>query len=92
MVNQQALVIGLVSGMNAIQEQAVLEDVRQLGGNVISIGEQDEDINFNSGVEEVFRNILYLPFGQLLAYERSMAINLNPDRPTNLDAVVKLGK
>jgi glucosamine 6-phosphate synthetase-like amidotransferase/phosphosugar isomerase protein len=34
--------------------------------------------------------VLYLPIGQLIAFERSFSKGLNPDRPTNLDSVVKL--
>ena len=36
------------------------------------------------------QNILYLPVGQLLAFERSIGKGLDPDRPTNLDMVVRL--
>jgi glutamine---fructose-6-phosphate transaminase (isomerizing) len=90
MVNSNALVIGLLSEANEGHEQAVLMDCQDLGGNCLSIGEANADVTFDSGIEEVLRGILYLPFGQLLAYERSLAKGCNPDRPTNLDAVVKL--
>jgi glucosamine--fructose-6-phosphate aminotransferase (isomerizing) len=90
MVTPSTLVVGLLSETNAEHEQSVFEDIENLGGEVIGIGENNADINFNSGMEEVYRNILYLPFGQMLAYERSMAKGLDPDRPNNLDAVVKL--
>jgi glucosamine--fructose-6-phosphate aminotransferase (isomerizing) len=36
------------------------------------------------------RGVLYLPILQLMAFYRSSAKGLNPDRPTNLTAVVKL--
>jgi glutamine---fructose-6-phosphate transaminase (isomerizing) len=39
---------------------------------------------------ETVRNVLYLPVLQLLAYHRSLAKGLNPDRPNNLEAVVRL--
>lgn len=90
MVTRQALVLGLVSEINANHEQSVLSDIKQLGGEVISIGERNTDILFTSKIKEVYRNILYLPFGQMLAYERAIAKGLDPDHPTNLDAVVKL--
>jgi glutamine---fructose-6-phosphate transaminase (isomerizing) len=90
MVNPDTLVVGLVSEKNKFYEMAVLDDIKELGAEVISIGEHDTDISFNSGLEEVFRNVLYLPFGQMMAYERAMAKGLDPDNPTNLDAVVKL--
>lgn len=90
MVSPSALVVGLVSETNYSVESAVLEDVRALGGRTLSIGEQAADILFSSGLQETFRNVLYLPVGQLLAYERSLAKGLNPDRPNNLRSVVRL--
>jgi glucosamine--fructose-6-phosphate aminotransferase (isomerizing) len=64
--------------------------VGKLGVQIVTMGENNTDISFVSGLEEVLRNILYLPFGQVMAYERSIAKGLDPDHPTNLDAVVKL--
>ena len=34
--------------------------------------------------------VLYLPFVQLLAYYRALAIGLDPDKPRNLSQVVVL--
>jgi glucosamine--fructose-6-phosphate aminotransferase (isomerizing) len=90
MVNRNTLVVGLVSETNAGHEFAVLRDVEKLGAEIITIGDKHTDISFNSEVEEVMRNILYLPFGQMMAFERSMAKGLDPDHPNNLDSVVKL--
>jgi glucosamine--fructose-6-phosphate aminotransferase (isomerizing) len=90
MVTASTLVVGLLSESNRAVEAAVLEDVRALGGRTFTIGEAEADVRFNSGMQEVYWNVLYLPVGQLLAFERSMAKGLNPDRPNNLDPVVKL--
>jgi glucosamine--fructose-6-phosphate aminotransferase (isomerizing) len=92
MVNGNTLIVGLVSESNSRYELAVLEDVRNLGAETISVGEQNMDVSFNSRLEEVYRNVLYLPFGQMMAFERAIAKDLDPDHPTNLDAVVKLTK
>ncbi len=92
MVNKNSLIVGLVSEINSKHEFAVLKECKDLGAEIISIGEKDTDVSFNSGVEEVMRNILYLPFGQMVAYERSMAKGLDPDHPNNLDSVVKLSQ
>jgi glucosamine--fructose-6-phosphate aminotransferase (isomerizing) len=92
MVNRNTLVVGLVSELNAVQEIAVLTDLKELGADIISIGECNMDVSFNSGVKEVYRNVLYLPFSQMMAYERAMAKGLDPDHPNNLEAVVKLTK
>jgi len=90
MVTPGALIVGLLSETNRAVEMAVLEDVRALGGRSLTISEGSSDLSFASGMQEAFRNVLCLPVGQLLAFERSLAKGLNPDRPTNLDSVVKL--
>ena len=99
MVTPQALVIGLRSRRNASYEAAVLEDVQALGGRVLDMAEDgsedspggaDRTVRFVSGLDEALHNILYLPVGQLIAFERALSKGLNPDRPTNLDSVVKL--
>lgn len=92
MVNRQTLIVGLVSEANARHEKAVLKDMQDLGAEIITVGEKDTDVSFNSGLKEVTRNVLYLPFGQMMAYERAIAKGLDPDRPHNLDPVVKLAK
>jgi glucosamine--fructose-6-phosphate aminotransferase (isomerizing) len=64
--------------------------MRALGGRVLSLGESDADVTFASQLPENVRNVLYLPVLQLMAYHRAMAKGLDPDKPTNLDAVVEL--
>jgi glucosamine--fructose-6-phosphate aminotransferase (isomerizing) len=90
MVSPSTIVVGLISESNRAAEAQVLEDVRALGGRTLSIGEEAADVEFTSGLPEFLRNVLYLPVGQLLAFERSLAKGLNPDHPHNLESVVKL--
>lgn len=90
MVGPGALVIGLLSDVNRSHEAAVLQDAQELNGQTLTIGEAGTDITFASHLAEPIRNVLYLPILQLLAYYRSLAKGLNPDRPNNLEAVVKL--
>lgn len=90
MAGPGALVIGLLSEAKRGYEAAVLQDVQRLGGQILTLGESDTDITFESGVPEMVRNVLYLPVPQLLACRRALAKGLNPDRPNNLEAVVKL--
>jgi glucosamine--fructose-6-phosphate aminotransferase (isomerizing) len=90
MVTPSTLIMGLLSDANHTQEAAVLNELRDMGGRILEIGENGRDVAFQSGLDERLRNILYLPVGQLVAYERSMAKGLNPDHPSNLDFVVKL--
>lgn len=90
MINPAALVIGLRSTVNGRDEASVLLDVKALGGRVLEISESGPSVRFDPGLPEAVQNILYLPVGQVLAFERALSKGLNPDRPTNLDAVVKL--
>jgi glucosamine--fructose-6-phosphate aminotransferase (isomerizing) len=90
MVNKNTLVIGLLSQNGVELEQKVLEDIKKLGGRVFTLSESNANISFRSGLDEAARNVLYLPALQLMAYFRSLAKGLNPDRPQNLETVVKL--
>ena len=90
MVTRNTLIIGLISEENSTYEFPVLEDMRNLGAQILSIGDRQTDMSFLSELEEVIRNILYLPLGQMMAFERSIAKSLDPDHPNNLDSVVKL--
>jgi len=90
MVNEKAVVVGLVSESNSSHEKAVLNEMQALDGKTVALGESGMDIAFESGIPESVRGILYLPVLQLMAFYRSLAKGLNPDRPNNLSAVVKL--
>jgi glucosamine--fructose-6-phosphate aminotransferase (isomerizing) len=90
MVTPSTLVVGLLSNSNYQQEAVVLEEMRSLGAQVLSMGEGQATASFRSGLDESIQNILYLPVGQVMAFERSIAKGLNPDLPHNLDTVVKL--
>jgi glucosamine--fructose-6-phosphate aminotransferase (isomerizing) len=90
MVNEKAVVVGMLSDANRNHEQKVLSEMRMLGGTVLSLGEQDADVSFASNLPESVRGVLYLPVLQLMAFYRSITKGMNPDRPQNLTAVVKL--
>jgi len=90
MVNQNAVVVGLVSDANRVQEAKVLSEMEGLGAKVVGLGESEADIEFKSGIPESVRGVFSLPVLQLMAFYRSLAKGLNPDRPNNLTAVVKL--
>jgi len=96
MVNEKAVVVGMLSDANRTHEAKVLSEMRELGGTVASLGESpvgmisEADICFESKIPENVRGVLYLPVLQLMAFYRSLAKGLNPDRPNNLTAVVKL--
>ncbi|MBL8079509.1 MAG: SIS domain-containing protein [Anaerolineales bacterium] len=90
MVNQNAVVVGMLSDANRIHEAKVLSEMEMLGGTVASFGEAEADVCFESNIPESVRGVLYLPILQLMAFYRSIKKGLNPDRPANLTAVVKL--
>lgn len=90
MVNQNAVVIGMLSDANRGHEAKVLSEMKMLGGTVASLGESDADVCLESNIPESVRGVLYLPIVQLMAFYRSVKKGLNPDRPANLTAVVKL--
>ncbi len=90
MASQGSLVMGLLSQTSAEFELAVTRDIEALGARILLVGEQGCDIPFASGLPEPLWGPLYLPAGQLLSYERSIVKGLNPDRPFNLQPVIKL--
>lgn len=90
MVNQNAVVVGMLSDANRVHETKVLSEMKTLGGTVTGFGENDADVQFESGMPESIRGVLYLPVLQLMAFYRSVAKGLNPDRPNHLHAVVRL--
>ena len=90
MVNENTVVVGMLSDTNRVHEAKVLAEMEEFGGTVASLGESDADVEFNSDIPESVRSVLYLPVLQLMAFHRSLAKGLNPDRPANLTAVVKL--
>jgi glucosamine--fructose-6-phosphate aminotransferase (isomerizing) len=90
MVDQNTLVIGLLSEENQEYEKAVLSDVKKLGGQTLTLGEVGTDIEFNSGIPELGRGVLYLPILQLMAYYRAVSFGLNPDKPRYLSSVIEL--
>jgi glucosamine--fructose-6-phosphate aminotransferase (isomerizing) len=90
MVNENAVVVGLLSESNYGPERAVLEEMRAMGARILAVAEVDGDVSFASGIAEEIRGVLYLPVLQLMAFYRSVCKGLNPDQPKNLSAVITL--
>ncbi len=82
--------IGLLSKSNHLPENAVLEEMSCRGADVFSMGERGAPVTFAATLSEAASNVVYLPIGQLLAYERAVHRGLDPDHPHNLEAVVRL--
>ena len=68
----------------------MLEEMRNLGAGLLTLGESGTNVSFDSGLQEEIRNVLYLPVLQLMAYYRAVAKGLDPDQPKNLTSVVEL--
>lgn len=92
MVTSGALMIGLVSRSQASFENAVLSEMHSQGAQLLILGEQAGKIPFQAGLSEIMTNLLYMPVGQMLAFERALSKGLNPDLPKNLETVVRLEK
>lgn len=90
MVTPDTLIFALVSERDREYEMAVVEEIRNRGAKIFALGESDLDVNFLSGIPEACRQILYLPVGQVMAFERSLSKDLNPDKPNNLSVWVQL--
>lgn len=96
MVDPRSLVVGLLSDGARPSEEAVLREAAALGARLLVLGEDPSPsagaitLSLRSDLPEPLRSVLYLPLLQLLAYERAMLKELDPDRPTNLESVVVL--
>jgi glucosamine--fructose-6-phosphate aminotransferase (isomerizing) len=90
MVTESTVIVGLVSETNRAHELKVLAEMRERGARIVPVGERDVEVAFRSGLSGAAHSVLYLPFAQLIGYERSLAKDFNPDQPHNLTAVVKL--
>jgi glucosamine--fructose-6-phosphate aminotransferase (isomerizing) len=98
-VNEQSLVVGLISDGSAAAERHVLQDMKGLGARVWAVVEDastadwslaDYLIELQSGLDTWQRTALYLPAIQWMAFHRALAKGLNPDQPHNLKAVIEL--
>lgn len=90
MVTRSTLVVGLLSGSSRSAEDEVLAELRALGARTLTIGPSGADVSFTPGLGEPASLVLSLIPAQWLAFERALAKGLDPDRPTHLDAVVRL--
>ena len=99
MVDEQTLVIGLLSDTGLEQEINVLHDMQAYGAHTLALAENasvfgdkepNDIVELNSNLGEWERGALYLPVLQRLAFHRAIAKGLNPDKPHNLKAVIEL--
>jgi len=97
MVNDETLIIGLMSEQAHTYEANLLAEMRTLGARVLAITpveltleQADYQVVLPEGLNDLERGALYLPVLQLLSFYRSVDKGLNPDQPRNLTAVISL--
>ncbi len=100
-VDKQSLIIGLINELAAEQQNALFREMKRLGARTLGLQDEggeaggvapDQKVSFQSGIPEIWQAPLYLPVLQLIAYERAMHRDLDPDRPVNLESVVVLNE
>jgi glucosamine--fructose-6-phosphate aminotransferase (isomerizing) len=96
MVDEQSLIVGLMSPTAFTHEQQVLTELAGLKGQTLALTPLLNKVQASWSIELAphlpgwARPILYLPPLQLMAYYRAIEKGLDPDSPRNLDAVVFL--
>jgi glucosamine--fructose-6-phosphate aminotransferase (isomerizing) len=98
LVDGEHLAVGLLSDAECDYEVAVLRDVRQCGGHIAVVANDERELGnvceavfaLRTPLSERARAVLYMPFLQLLAYYRSLGRGLNPDRPRHVVMAIKL--
>ena len=94
-VDERTLVILLEGDREAAYLADVERDLRRHGAHVVAVGPHaapgaNARLIIGAGRSDLARCVLFIPFVQLLAYERASALGLDPDRPRNLNQVVVL--
>jgi glucosamine--fructose-6-phosphate aminotransferase (isomerizing) len=98
-IDDRALVIGLIADASAEQEIKVLREMKELGASTIAIVNRatpqaheagDLVVELSSSQPSLALLIAYVVWGQLLGSYVGIAKGLNPDEPLNLSRVVTL--
>jgi glutamine---fructose-6-phosphate transaminase (isomerizing) len=95
-VNERALIVGLLSQPAHAHEEQILDEMSALGGRTLALAPLPgtdggtRRIQLPHQLPVWATPVLYLPPLQLLAYYRAVGKGLDPDRPRNLESVVFL--
>lgn len=96
-INNRALVIGLIGEQSEHQEVRVLREMKELGASTIAIVNRetcavreaaDLVVELSSSLPAISLLIAYVVWGQLFGSFVGLAKGLNPDEPVNLTRVV----
>lgn len=98
MVDERALVVGLLTDQAYGNELAVLRDMHARGARILAISEAPDAqaralgqvVALQTGLPLWARAISYLPVLQLMAFHRAIFNQQDPDQPANLQAVIVL--
>lgn len=96
--NEKTAIILLGSEKTKALDTSLLHDVKKHGAYTVLISDCDQNsaaeadlfIPVQTEAKAPNQLVLYLPFLQMLAYYRALALGLNPDEPRHLSQVVKL--
>ncbi|MBK8137246.1 MAG: SIS domain-containing protein [Chloroflexi bacterium] len=88
MIDNETVVIGLLSDTGGSAEMAVIDEMKALGATTITIGTRpDADFVPPNGA----RSLVYaMPVLQWLARQRAVVKGIDPDHPRNLEQVIRL--
>jgi len=98
LVDEEHLVVGLLSERTRGYELGVLRDLKRRAARVLVVGhgvadlaqEFDGAFDLRAPLSERAQAVLYLPFVQLFAYHRAVVRGLNPDRPRHVVMSIRL--
>ncbi|MBC7234425.1 MAG: SIS domain-containing protein [Chloroflexi bacterium] len=98
LVDQEHLIVGLLSDRMHAYETAVLHDLAARGAHVFLLGEDIAELagqfagsfDLRCGLCEEARAVLFMPFLQYMAYYRALARGLDPDRPRHVVMAIRL--
>lgn len=91
MVKNSSFITAFISQSQHQNEDRVVMEMKNIGARTLTISQINADILLLASIPEEITNVLYLPIVHLMAYYRALAKKLNPDIPTNLVRVVKIG-
>jgi glutamine---fructose-6-phosphate transaminase (isomerizing) len=97
LVDEHAMVVGMIGAENFRHEAAVISEMAEMGGKTVTLvpGKANAGhvtVHLPDHLPAWTMPVLYLPVVQSMAHARSMEKGLDPDNPRNLSAVVFLDR
>lgn len=96
MIDEDTLIVGLVSDAAEEAERAVLNEARQLGARVVTASARPVEVGqratylWGDDVPTAFQPVAALPLLHHLAHARAAAKGIDPDHPRHLSFAVEL--